>query len=291
MAFLWFPYAAMTDHWPDAKLGSVVALLAAAYVVGHILQSLALSVFPSKMAKNADGEAAYPSTVVMDGGQNSLHPAVAKRVQDGVMSWFGIDIEAGTKATKDISDKRQAAFFLCRPIVNARIAYAEQFQGLYTMMRGLTAACMLCTAYLVGWILTALKAACGQVIAEFSVGTILVIIAALALARVMPVGSKYRKEIDQAISAAVLLCFVCGGYLVESLVGSLNHNEVLVFLCGLTITFFAGLRFLALYNYFAFEFAKAVWSNFAVEPTIRPTTEVKKGVEASKSAEGEGDSE
>lgn len=72
-----------------------------------------------------------------------------------VKAEFGIDLEVSQVSTgsDEISSKRTDAFFLCRSLlIREKIAnYAEQFEGLYAMLRGLSVAFGIGAVYLAGW--------------------------------------------------------------------------------------------------------------------------------------------
>lgn len=275
VVLLWLPYAVVSQRWPDAQL--VVAALGLAYVIGHILQSIAANSFSSKLDQDERGNAVYPSSAMLDAADERLSPDLKQRVQVNVQSWFGIDLAIDATvddaARKLILKSRQGAFFLCRPIANARSPYAEQFEGLYVMTRGLAVAFGLSAAYMTGWLLVSVKASATTAIVEGLVALCVVASFVASLLRASrPFGTNKRERIDQRLMAALAVLFLSTGYLLAAM-GTLAvaNSTLLVFAACIPGYLAIALRFIVLYRYFADEFAKAVWTSFAVEPTERPT--------------------
>lgn len=129
VALVWLPSAIVTHTWQNEKLEWLAVAAAVAYVFGHVIQNLAANAVSAKVVRNADGKASYPSTAMLDPRDTNLDPDIKQRVEGNVLAWFGIDVAITQQADGPIGKRRTAAFSLCRPIVNARTAYAEQFEG------------------------------------------------------------------------------------------------------------------------------------------------------------------
>jgi hypothetical protein len=271
VVLLWLPYAVLSQRWPDAQLA--VAALGLAYAVGHVVQSMAANSFSAKLDRDEQGKAAYPSSVVLDQNDQRLDGELKRRIQANVGAWFDIDVAVDSaiddQARKAILKRRQTAFSLCRPIVNARSAYAEQFEGLYVMMRGLCVAFGLCASYMAGWALASRKPSPSMTVV---IGICVVVLFAASLARAFDsFGTKYREPIDRLLLAILAVAFLGAGYVVAGAWRpALATDTRLVFGACVFVYLAIALRFLILYRYFAREFAKAVWTSFAVEPTKRP---------------------
>lgn len=148
LALLWLPLGIETLSWPDVSLADGVVLIVIAYVVGHFLRALvepALGVYP------------LPHDLLLrddvrdfsDELKADLIKRIEKRFQLNVQ-----DIKEPDDADKKaLSRRRQDAFFSCRTTLLQKDAssYAEQFQGMYALMRILTAALLVGTAYNIGW--------------------------------------------------------------------------------------------------------------------------------------------
>jgi hypothetical protein len=276
VVLLWLPYAVVSQHLPDTQLA--VAALALAYVIGHVMQSIAANVFSAKLDRDQQGKPSYPSSVMLDSSDSRLAPELKRRIQVNVRAWFAIDVGIGAaigddKAREDTLKRRQAAFALCRLIVNARSAYAEQFEGLYVMMRGLSVAFGLSACYMAGWTLITLKADSTTVIARFGIGLCIVAAFTASLIRAgPPFGTKQREPIDRFLLGLLAAVFLASGYLLAAASSTPVPSGVLLAFAACILAYLAiALRFLVLYRYFAGEFAKAVWTSFAVEPRERPS--------------------
>lgn len=154
LALLWLPFGIVSRKWPDAQIADAIFILVFSYVVGHLLQTLATTTLPSKV-KDKSGNLRTPSDIVLDSDDSRLSPQLKSKLETYARGEFGIDLEihSATPPSEQISAKRTDVFFLCRGVlIRQKIAgYTEQFEGLYAMMRGLSLAFFLGTAYLAGW--------------------------------------------------------------------------------------------------------------------------------------------
>jgi hypothetical protein len=270
VVMLWLPSAVITQHWQEAKLGWIAAAIAVAYVVGHVLQNLAANAVSLHVVTNAEGKAVLPSPALLDPKDTSLPPDVKRRVQSNVQSWFNIDTSVNQLASGEITKRRDAAFSLCRPIVNARTAYAEQFEGLYTMSRGLFVAFLFSASYMIGWVTACYKVSCAPSVGLFVTGIGLIGLVGLSLYRIFPGGIKNRRPIDLAILVILGLTLAGAGLLAGNAISDrLNINVMLILYAVIGICVTVALRFYLLYRYFAVQFARAVWVSFAAEPLTR----------------------
>lgn len=144
------PSALSKWELPNAEWGSAIAFLILSYLTGHILQAVARTAFPSTVLVNHSKKAKYPSEIVFDEHDTTLPKALKSRLAKTIQDKFGIDPSEPSQ--------RQAAFNLCRQTLQASDSpsYAEQFQGLYALMRGLQAAGIVASGQYVGWILGSL---------------------------------------------------------------------------------------------------------------------------------------
>jgi hypothetical protein len=171
---LWLPYGLIGGKWPDRELASLGAALALGYVSGHILQVIAHKALPSK-SRDALKQLRYPSDIFLDHDDKTFSKPFKTLLATRIKNEFFIDIE---EETDDRSTRRLDAFLLCRASLMqaGRLSYAEQFEGLYALSRGLTAAFFLSALYHCGWGL----AKCWEVTANTS-GWIIGITAAITI--------------------------------------------------------------------------------------------------------------
>lgn len=277
VALLWLPSTVITGHWQDEKLGWLAVAVAVAYIIGHVIQNLSANAVSAKVMKNAEGKAAYPSATMLDPADSSLPADIKRRVQQNVASWFGIDVSIDQQANGPIAKSRNAAFSLCRPIVNARTAYAEQYEGLYTMSRGLFIAFCLGALYMTGWAAACYKLPTALALAFIVVKLALLALLVLSVVRCFSWGIDNRQTLDTAILSCVGVALAGAGLIAATgVTGLLDENVMRICSVAVVVYVLVALRFLLLYRYFAELFPKAVWSNFAAEPTQRPAPETGK---------------
>lgn len=264
LLLLWLPFGILSRQL--IRVETVTLALIVAYPLGHIVQSISANVLTPRVARDANGIRQLPSMTVLD---QSRFKVLRSRIETNARSWFDIDLSDQEISLDDRHARRQAAFMLSRPIVNARTSYAEQFEGLYTMMRGLATATGVCSLYLIGWALSGHREDTDTAVAVMIIGFCLV--ALIALSCIRAAGRWERHRNDAATLATISLLLITLGYIAAiSQKHSLDASSHLVFGACAFLSAAAALRFFVLYEYFAGEFAAAVWTNFAIEPTQRP---------------------
>lgn len=140
------PIAVSRSHPPSLEWTSAVAALLVSYVLGHVMQELARVALPSTVVKGSDNVARYPSDVLLDDTDPTIPKLMKDRLGAIVLRDFGIDIHD--------RNQRQSFFNVCRQALQASDSpsYAEQFQGLYTFMRGLAFAAIAAAIEYLGWV-------------------------------------------------------------------------------------------------------------------------------------------
>jgi hypothetical protein len=150
LLLLWLPFGIARGSVPPSDLTSALVTVIVSYLTGHFMQAWANRAFP--LAERGR----YPSSRMLDAGDRRF----ASKRDDLVRLFkeeFGIDVEPADKSVAErvrADDRRDVAFLLARQrlIARKRVGYAEQFEGLYTMMRGIMLAAMIGAVYLFGWI-------------------------------------------------------------------------------------------------------------------------------------------
>jgi hypothetical protein len=167
IALIWLPFGVVRGRWPTGDFSSGLLLLVAAYIVGHVLYYPATKALPTESKRRYKDRNCWraktarpPSEFLLDidekpfpqGFKRSLEGLISKRLGREVNVEFDWDAAKETDR-KNVKKERELAFFLCRStlITGGAPTYAEQYQGLYELMRGLTLAFALGFAYYVGW--------------------------------------------------------------------------------------------------------------------------------------------
>jgi hypothetical protein len=265
LGLLWLPYGTINRSWPAAELGETIFVLAFSYVIGHVLQTIATATVPSK-EKDGKGNMRAPSDRILDPDDANLAPQVKSKLKKCVEAEFGIDLEIDKVSTgaDEISLRRTDAFFLCRGLlISQKIAnYAEQFEGLYAMFRGLSVAFGIGAFYLAGWGCSFSDSMRLRVIAfaiAFS-GGLGLLASSLVAAKRGPFHAK-RASADHW-----LLCFLLtagfGLGMNFGLARSVTADYLPVIWVSVVVALVTSARCYSAYRLFTMHFAKAVWRDF-----------------------------
>jgi hypothetical protein len=282
LAVLWLPFGLIEGKWPDAQLSSALVAIIFAYFVGHILQTVATNTIPTNFVNER-----YPSSVFLDNDDPdfTFSQQFKDRLAEQIRKAFGLDVKFPANVQpanlEDVSKKlegvRRDAFFLCRSalIKSKTIVYAEQFEGLYALMRGLTTGFGLGVFYYLGWAASGLLQS-ARTMVLFSrlrslqwsglillVGLVIAIVVLINAEREFIKNRKLRKKYVKAatIASLALAVFATGYYLGLSRTGTYEHRAEL--LVAAVFSFFAAERSYAGYKAFAKDFAKAVYRDFS----------------------------
>jgi hypothetical protein len=155
LGLLWLPVGIASGELPALGLADALGGLLVAYVLGHVLSGIATLAFPSgrKLSRH---EFRHPSDDMLD---DTLHPKRASfnaQLKKKVKELFpDVDLVQDLPAPQ-LRELRDLVFRLCRDrlVAEDKGAYAEQFQGMYSMMRGITAASIVAAYYLLGWLVS-----------------------------------------------------------------------------------------------------------------------------------------
>ncbi len=147
--FLLFPFACY-QQIPASNfgLGSALAGTIGAYIAGHLLQTIAVRALPSKFP-DTHRVLRFPSDSMLDGDDRTFTSKLKSDVAAEILKVFGIDVNDPSGQAANRND----AFFLCRDTLVAakQATYVEQYQGMYSMMRGLSVALLFGSSYMAGW--------------------------------------------------------------------------------------------------------------------------------------------
>lgn len=154
VALLWLPFGIAADAWPQADVASAVAALLLGYVVGHVLHTVAGRSIP------VSRKGRFPSDMALAGETKSLSPEVVSGVKRALHARYGLDLEPPEPGVMDrdeaLKKRLRDAPRICRDdLLRGKVGtYAEQFQGMYALLRGLVAASALGVSFYVGWLLS-----------------------------------------------------------------------------------------------------------------------------------------
>jgi hypothetical protein len=152
LGVVWFPFWFVAGTNLPAAWSSALVALVLGYIMGHLLQRLAREAFPQGRLEE-DQSRRFPSDYILD----PLDPKLTGDIKTGVavliQCRFGLDVAAQGKPDARTRGRRQDAFFLCRRVLIQQGvgSYAEQFEGMYALMRGLAAVSALSFTYHLGW--------------------------------------------------------------------------------------------------------------------------------------------
>lgn len=270
LGLIWLPFGFFRHTWPSKEIGSALIAVVLAYIVGHVVQILAIQTLPSRN-KDHFGNLRYPSDLFLDPKEPPFSEQFKKDLADIVKHNFGIDVAVEKAPTRKddsefsgVTKKRQDVFFLCRGVlIREKIAaYPEQFEGMYTLMRGLAAASCFGFAYFAGWTSAFFQGECFTILA---IELLIFALTCVAVFAFLPICFKLnpaiRSGFEKTSFIAFLLMFFCAGHLLG--LGSVNlRSQAELLACFATVLLILFLRFFSAYKSFAQEFAKAVWRDY-----------------------------
>lgn len=276
-ALLWMPVGVLTGNWPDQDISRALFLTALAYIAGHIIQTVATSIIPSTES-DAAGRSRFPSEWLLDKSNRRFTAEFKTLLARHVRTMFSLDMKVALEGdgSNDISSNRQIAFFQVRSYLTAKKAaqYAEQFEGMYVMMRGLACTFALGAAYLAGWGLS-ISGGAGSGTATVSLLVGAAIAAALTTTLVALFLVPKRRPANRLLAVFLLLTMLGCGYLagawrfppVARSAEFPNYAESILW-GSVLLAIFAALRCFGAYRGFAMSFAETVWRDFCADLSI-----------------------
>lgn len=259
IAFVPLPIIGRDLSSPTGEASVVIAAVVIAYLFGYFMQSMATNAIPSSF------HGQFPSTWLLDRSNDTISPPVKQRIAANARKLFDLDLGIDRDADEALAKIRNDAFMLSRTIVNPKesISYAEQFQGLYSMMRGLAIDFGFGFFYMVGWALAIVDRPPIHLIADLLLVVTLLLTLLLSFVRFRQ-DSRNKKRIasvDKASLIAIALVFMSGGYLLGACIVTKSSDFVLWIVAISYLA--AAFRFYVSYESFSIHFAQAVWRNLA----------------------------
>lgn len=265
LGILWLPVGVLTRSWPDQDISKALFLAALAYIVGHLVQLVSNPLVPSTVPDEAR-RPRVRSEFLLDKSNTQFSADFKRRLAGQVTKLFGLSVavDRDSDGNDEISRNRQAAFFQARSYLIAKKAanYAEQFEGLYAMMRGL--GCSFCAgvAYYVGWCLAFHRG-------RICLSTPIAVLFAIAIIGTL-ISVWWAKSVEYVLwmRCQWLAVFLGIGFWANASHPSNSwpnapaHTEA-IFLASGAVALIAAAKCLSSYRSFADLFAKTVWRDFS----------------------------
>ena len=267
IGILWLPFGLVGQVWPPSGWNSVIVIGASAYILGHLLQRFVTTDLPSKIRKDQGSNLRYPSEIALD-ADSELPRELRLKIGTTAKEQFGLELCVDQDPSDEIDKRRNSAFLLARQVLirEKAVSYAEQFQGMYALMRGLSVAFGVASMYWLGWAGSILRNR-GFIVSDVLILTIaLLLLINLAVQLVYaPAKSPQRPRwwtfVKRRSSWIFLIAFFAIGYAAGlNYTVSVSHGALLSLLAGLALL--ASLRTYDGYKYFAGRFASTVWRDF-----------------------------
>ena len=260
LTLLWLPYGFADRTLANIDWSSALLALVFGYILGHLVQGLAIAALPS-------GRPRHPSDILLDDGDTSFSPEVKRRLTDRILLQFNIDVRDASNPDADILRKRRTdAFMLCRrTLIQKGVAsYAEQFEGMYALMRGVMAACIFGVGYYLGLLMRALCVLSDTntrpsfFSAAVVTGCIILIMAVVSV--ILKAGRTKRIIQIWLFWLIVPFLLLLAGFITPDKAGWLRSPSTLLAICS--ILGFVSLRCYGSYHEFSRRFAETVYRDF-----------------------------
>jgi hypothetical protein len=281
LGVLWLPYGITRRTWPASNWGSTIIAVAVAYMLGHLMLYVSTSVIPSHdVKKSSPDKDRNPSETVLDPDSSALSADLRGKLAQAVNAQFELNLHIGDGDGK-YDGVRNDAFLLARQkLIRENAAdYAEQFQGMYALARGLLAALAVGAVYFAGWAFSVLRGSLSFAIALGLVFLAMAVIVNLGCALLRekdgPRGTSEEREqlrrqnrtrkkrLERAYTGSLLILFCLGGYLL-GLGHEMHARECALFSIFAMAAVLGCLRCYSQYRYFTVRFATTVWRDFLV---------------------------
>ncbi|MGB8113154.1 MAG: hypothetical protein WCF22_05255 [Candidatus Sulfotelmatobacter sp.] len=283
LAIFWIPFGLVRHKWPSSTWTDAIVAAVLAYIVGHLLQSIATNAIPSWEVETANGKNRYPSEIYLDHDDNELPEKSKKQIETFIKKQFNLELNVDQNGDDTIDEVRHNAFLLARQVLiqGKAVSYAEQSQGMYALTRGLVSVFALAFAYWLGWaaavvVKSHIAVISGIVVLAASVVVLANISFTLLRPSAAPPKERRRKKrrIELVYAAVLLVAFYTIGYAqgVHFAVTA-GQGGLLAFLSAWA--FIACLRAYGAYKSFAGQFAATVWRDYLAYNVAGTTTETQ----------------
>jgi hypothetical protein len=150
-ALLGVPFSLAGGLAPPAHFASAALAIILGYVLGHFVQRFADAWLPWTWW-GVPRKRRLPSSNLLDPETPRLASEVKRQLAAKIQQRFHLDVGINSDDPEKFDPVRQEAFLQCRrDLLNSdRAAYAEQFQGMYSMMDGFACALGCAAAFYAG---------------------------------------------------------------------------------------------------------------------------------------------
>lgn len=264
IAVFWLPFGLVLHKWPSGDIASAVLDIALAYFAGHIMLYVSTNTLTSyDVQKSTPGHQRYPSETVLDSDSNDLPKEAKDKIAEAVRK--ELKLEVGVEnSSGNFDGNRKAAFNLARQRLSLEKlqSYAEQFQGMYSLARGLVIAFAVGAAYYSGWVLGAVRCHLLLVLA-IALGLLsLLALVNLAIAINQEKDRERKSNLEYLFGCTWLLASFAAGW-TAGFVYKVSAVQCALLAVSAGIALVLSLRCYVQYRYFTVQFAVTVWQNFA----------------------------
>lgn len=253
------PYGLITGRWPESSWTSALIAVVIGYVLGHLIQILARNALPSR---TMDGR--YPSEALLDQDDKTFSDAFKDALRTRIKQLSGVDVRTDlpkSVVTQDVKAQREDGFRYCRDALlsSKNLSYAEQMQGMYTLMDGLTIAFALGAPFAFGWSVST---------GRFQVSALFIVALGLLPMVAAAAAGLGKTDLTPTERARLMLVFLMiallgAGYLIGG--GKVSTPAHRVSLGAMTLVYtFAASSCYSAYKYFTITYAQTVYRAFSL---------------------------
>jgi hypothetical protein len=263
VGLLWLPFLFWAGRLPLETVTAGIIALGAAYVTGHILQTVVAGAMQTEIRDSAN-YLRLPSDMLLDPANASFSKSLRHVLQERVREQFQLELNVTDNGTgqDEISRSRKDAFLLCRRFLLKQDSapYTQQFQGMYALMRGLCGAFCLGGSYLVGWTISRVAFPWDRIVLRTAAVVTLLCVLSLAWWSLAEGDRSKKSKADRCLALAILVLGLVSGLMLGR-----SHEGVALWKCAgaAAAALFAAARCYSAYRYFELRFAETVWRDFA----------------------------
>jgi hypothetical protein len=279
LGILWAPVAMVSHSLPSKDLSEAVFVAALTYIVGHLVRVVSSSLVPSTIVLPGKAQRRVMSDYLLDKSCPIFAETLKTHLQQQVQDLFQIALHVDQDGDGEgaLTKDRNIAFFQARSylIAKSSAAYVEQFEGMYSMMRGLGCCFYVGAAYFAGWGISLHPTV--HAMSAMNFVTLLGVCGTLGFS-LEPKAKSYLRR----LAAICMWLFAFSGLGFWVGVGAARHfprvtGHSMAFLLegGVAILVIAGLLCFSAYREFAGIFAQTVWRDFSACVAYGPKTSPK----------------
>jgi hypothetical protein len=277
IAVLWLPFGLVTQIWPKGDWGATLLTLALAYFLGHLMLYVSTNVVPSNdLKKSRPEKQRYPSETVLDADSSEFSTELREKIARAVAREF--HLELNVKNSTGVHDQvRKDAFLLARQrlILDKAQGYAEQFQGMYSLTRGLVLTLWVGTAYYFGWVVSGLRWP-----PMFAVAIILNFLLLLLLLNeeilILREEDRKQKQRFEFYFALTFLSMFFASGLALGCYYNISRDVTVGLALAAVLALVLSFRCYTQYRYFTVRFATTIWRDFTAYALSHPISEKPK---------------